>query len=98
MFRIHAPNVALVSLAGDFIPQGRGMGGAETLRTAPSNLDKFAWIGVGSNDQTVHDGPKRLADTLTAHNINHEFHETDGGHTWINWRLYLRDFLQRLFR
>lgn len=119
---------------------GLSMGGAETLRAAPSNLDKFAyigvfsmglqvgsnagvnsdfvernakffadpdkpnkmvklfWIGVGSNDRTVTDGPKRLSDTLKAHDIRHEFHETEGGHTWINWRLYLRDFTQLLFR
>ena len=24
--------------------------------------------------------------------------ESEGGHTWINWRLYLRDFTQLLFR
>ena len=119
---------------------GLSMGGAETLRAAPSNLDKFAWIGVfsmglqqgvnagvnsdfvernaaffadpdktnklvklfwigvGKDDRTVTDGPKRLSETLTAHNIHHEFHETEGGHDWINWRLYLRDFSQSIFR
>lgn len=119
---------------------GLSMGGAETLRAAPSHLDKFAWIGVfsmglqegadagvnsefvehnadffadpektnqqvklfwvaaGKDDRVVGDGPKRLSDTLKAHNIRHEYHESDGGHTWINWRLYLRDFAQRLFR
>ncbi len=119
---------------------GLSMGGAETLRAAPSNLDKFAWIGVfsmglqqgvnagvnsdfvarnaaffadpektnnqvklfwiacGKDDRTVGDGPRRLSDTLKAHNIRHEYHESDGGHTWINWRLYLRDFTQLLFR
>lgn len=119
---------------------GLSMGGAETLRAAPSNLDTFAyigvfsmglqlgsnsgvqsdfvernaaffadpektnrmvklfWIGVGKDDRTVTDGPKRLSDTLKQHNIRHEFHETEGGHTWINWRLYLRDFSQLLFR
>jgi enterochelin esterase family protein len=119
---------------------GLSMGGAETLRAAPSNLDKFAWIGVfsmglqegpnsgvnsdfvernaaffgdpektnkqvklfwigvGKNDRTVGDGPKRLSETLTAHHIRHEYHESEGGHTWINWRLYMRDFTQLLFR
>ncbi len=33
-----------------------------------------------------------------AHHIRHEYHETEGGYTWINWRLYLRDFSQLLFR
>jgi enterochelin esterase-like enzyme len=119
---------------------GLSMGGAETLRAAPSNLDKFAyigifsmglqegtnagvnsdflqrntkffanpdqtnklvklfWIGVGKNDQTVTDGPRKLSDLLTQRGIKHEFHETEGGHTWINWRQYLRDFAQLLFR
>lgn len=119
---------------------GLSMGGAETLRAAPANLDKFAWIGVfsmglqegvnagvnsdfvkrnaaffadpaktnqqvklfwigtGKDDRVVGEGPKRLSETLKAHNIRHEFHETEGGHTWINWRLYLRDFAQLLFR
>jgi len=119
---------------------GLSMGGAETLRAAPSNLDKFAWIGVfsmglqegvnagvnadfvarnaaffadpektnklvklfwigvGRDDRTVTDGPRRLSETLTAHHIRHEFHETEGGHDWINWRMYLRDFSQLLFR
>ena len=119
---------------------GLSMGGAETLRAAPANLDKFAWIGVfsmglqegvnagvnsdfvqrnaaffsdpektnkqvklfwigvGKDDRTVNDGPKKLSETLKAHNIRHEFHESEGGHTWINWRLYLRDFTPLLFR
>jgi enterochelin esterase family protein len=119
---------------------GLSMGGAETLRAAPSHLEQFAWIGVfsmglqegvnaainsdfvernaaffanpektnqqvklfwiavGKDDRTVRDGPRRLSDTLKAHHIRHEYHETEGGHTWINWRLYLRDFTQLLFR
>jgi enterochelin esterase family protein len=119
---------------------GLSMGGAETLRVAPSNLAKFAYIGVfsmglqvgaeagvhpdfeernaaffanpdrtnellklfyiaaGEDDRTVTDGPRRLSATLTRHGIRHTLNETTGGHTWINWRLYLRDFLQLLFR
>ena len=30
--------------------------------------------------------------------IEHELRITSGGHTWINWRQYLRDFSQDLFR
>jgi enterochelin esterase-like enzyme len=119
---------------------GLSMGGAETLRVAPSHLDLFSHIGVfsmglqlgahagvktdfeernaaffadpartnerlklfyiasGDNDQTVTDGPRRLSETLARHGIEHTFNETSGGHVWINWRLYLRDFAQLLFR
>ena len=47
---------------------------------------------------TVTDGPRKLSELLKRKGIKHEFHETDGGHTWINWRLYLRDYAQLLFR
>jgi len=119
---------------------GLSMGGAETLRVAPSNLDKFAYIGVfsmglqvgehagvntdfeernsgffadpdrtneicklfwiaaGEDDRTITDGARRLSETLKRRGIRHEFHETAGGHTWINWRRYLYDFLQLLFK
>ena len=64
----------------------------------PDHALKLCWIGAGDNDQTIGDGAKRLDQTLTRRNIKHEYHESTGGHTWINWRLYLRDFAQRLFR
>jgi enterochelin esterase-like enzyme len=118
---------------------GLSMGGAETLRVAPTHLELFShigvfsmglqtgytqgvasdfeqrnakflsdreitnkllklfWIGVGSNDRTVFNGPKLLSETLTLHGIKHEYHETEGGHTWINWRHYLNDYAQLLF-
>jgi enterochelin esterase family protein len=59
---------------------------------------KLFWIGVGNIDRTVTDGPKKLDELLTKRGINHQFHESEGGHTWINWRHYLNDFAQRLFK
>ena len=35
---------------------------------------------------------------LDAQGIAYHYNESDGGHTWINWRRYLTDFLPRLFR
>lgn len=34
---------------------------------------------------------------LDRQGIRHVYNETAGGHTWINWRRYLEDFLPRLF-
>jgi enterochelin esterase family protein len=34
---------------------------------------------------------------LDRQGIRHVYNETGGGHTWINWRRYLLDFLPRLF-
>lgn len=48
---------------------------------------KLFWIASGKDDRTVGDGPKKLSQSLKPHNTRHEYHETDGGHTWIKWRL-----------
>ena len=115
---------------------GLSMGGGQTLRVGPSNLDKFSyigvwssgvnqqtsedfvkrnaqfldnadktnkmvklfWIGVGEKDTGANASAKNLAGILKAHNIKAELHETEGGHTWINWRHYLNDYAQLLFR
>src|SRR5690606_14179275 len=34
---------------------------------------------------------------LDRQKITHLYEESAGGHTWINWRRYLADFLPRLF-
>src|SRR5207253_7714073 len=115
---------------------GLSMGGGQTLRVAPANLDKFAyvgvwssgvrqeatadfqtrnasffenpgktnkmvkvfWIGVGSEDTLANASARNLAELLKTHGIQYEFHESEGGHTWINWRHYLNDYAQLLFR
>lgn len=57
---------------------------------------KLYYIAVGVDDFT-----KRLNDewrlTLSDHGYTFVYNETDGGHTWENWRKYLVDFLPRLF-
>jgi enterochelin esterase-like enzyme len=63
-----------------------------------SALLKMLWIAAGEDDRTITDGARRLSATLTRRGIRHGFHETAGGHTWINWRHYLHDFSQLLFR
>ena len=30
--------------------------------------------------------------------LNYEYHSSEGGHTWKNWRDYLRLFLPKLFK
>ena len=115
---------------------GLSMGGGQTLRVLPSNLDKFAyagvfsmgigrptmpdfeqaneefldnpaktnkelklfWVAVGEKDALVGESAHQLDALLTAKGIKHEFHVTEGGHTWINWRHYLHDYAQLIFR
>ena len=53
-------------------------------------------IAVGDKDFALA-GSKALSEALTRHGIRHDLHISGGGHTWINWRKYLRDLAPRLF-
>jgi hypothetical protein len=54
-------------------------------------------IRVGEEDFAL-PGSRNLSEVLTKHNIEHTLQVNGGGHTWINWRLYLRELLPLLFR
>ena len=57
---------------------------------------KLLSIVVGDKDFALN-GSKTLAEVLTKRGIKNELKITGGGHTWINWRQYLRDLTPRLF-
>jgi hypothetical protein len=55
------------------------------------------WIGCGSDD-SLFPAAESFSQFLDAQNVPHIFHKSDGAHTWINWRRYLREFAPLLFR
>jgi enterochelin esterase-like enzyme len=66
----------------------------DLLKRSASEMD-LVYYAMGSTDflyGTV--APTRAM--LDQYQIAHHYHESDGGHTWINWRRYLTDFLPRL--
>jgi enterochelin esterase family protein len=58
---------------------------------------KLFSISVGDKDFALA-STKNLTEVLSRHGIKHQFHLSGGGHTWINWRHYLHDYAQLLFR
>jgi enterochelin esterase-like enzyme len=62
-----------------------------------NKMVKLFSITVGDKDFTFA-GAKNLAEMLTRHGIKNELHVSGGGHTWTNWRRYLNDYAQLLFR
>lgn len=58
---------------------------------------KLFWIGIGKDDFVMEANRKTLA-LLDKHQIRYQYKETEGGHTWINWRQYLNEFTPMLFR
>ena len=59
---------------------------------------KLLWIGVGKEDPLAYKSCQNLLELLKSHGIKSEYHESEGAHTWINWRHYLNDYAQLLFR
>ena len=58
---------------------------------------KLYWIGIGKTD-FLYDMNADLRHFLTDHKYPYTYVETEGGHIWRNWRLYLIDFAQKLFK
>ena len=73
---------------------------AASFLAAPERVNKsirLLSIRVGDKDFTLA-GCRNLDDLLAKHRIEHRLQVNTGGHTWINWRLYLSELLPQLFR
>jgi enterochelin esterase-like enzyme len=69
----------------------------ETLNAQMKNGYKLYWIGIGRTDflyQNV-EGYRKKLDEM---GMKYTYRESDGGHIWKNWRMYLTEFVPLLFR
>jgi enterochelin esterase-like enzyme len=69
---------------------------AELDNTDLKKGQKLFWFSTGKTDfllQTTHS----TVDLLKKHGFNVVYEESEGGHTWLNWRDYLIKFVPRLF-
>ena len=57
---------------------------------------KLFWFATGKEDFLL-STTNGTVGLLKKHGFNAEFHESAGGHTWINWRNYLTEFAPQLF-
>jgi enterochelin esterase-like enzyme len=57
---------------------------------------KLFWVAIGKDDFVMDANKKTLA-LLDKHNIKYQYKESSGGHTWINWRQYLNNYVPLLF-
>jgi enterochelin esterase family protein len=68
-----------------------------TLRTQMENGYELYWIGIGKTDflyPHVAAYRKKLDDM----EMPYTYRESEGGHIWKNWRIYLSEFVPLLFR
>jgi enterochelin esterase-like enzyme len=58
---------------------------------------KLFWFSTGKDDFLLETSRASVA-MFKKHGFNVVYHETAGGHTWINWRDYLNEFAPQLFQ
>ena len=67
------------------------------LATYFSKKPNLLWIGCGSTDFLI-EANQGFVKKLQENNYPHEYLENDGGHIWKNWRIYLTEFVPKLFK
>jgi enterochelin esterase family protein len=58
---------------------------------------KLVWFATGKDDFLV-ESSRGTVEMLKKHKFDVVYNETSGGHTWINWRIYLAEFAPLLFQ
>ena len=58
---------------------------------------KLYWMGMGNTD-FLYQSTVDLRSYWDSKGYKYEYVETDGGHIWRNWRIYLTMFAQKIFK
>jgi enterochelin esterase-like enzyme len=68
-----------------------------TLTRQKNNGYKLYWIAIGKDD-FLYKPNKEFREKLDKMGFKYVYRESDGGHIWRNWRVYLSEFTPMLFR
>ncbi len=68
-----------------------------TLNIQMKNGYKLYWIGIGKSDFLFKFNEEYRA-KLDKMGMKYVYRESEGGHTWTNWRVYLSEFAPLLFK
>lgn len=69
----------------------------QTLEIQKKNGYKLYWIAIGKTDFLYKEVEEYRA-KLDKMGMTYKYNESEGGHTWTNWRDYLSEFAPLLFR
>lgn len=70
---------------------------AGKLKKQFQNPPKVYWIAIGKTD-FLYQANVEFRTLLDEGNYPYTYYESEGGHTWRNWRIYLSQFLPMLFK
>lgn len=68
-----------------------------TLKAQMDNGYKLYWIAIGKTD-FLYDANKEFRSKLDDMGMDYDYVESEGGHIWRNWRVYLTQFAPQLFK
>ena len=68
-----------------------------TLKKQAENGYKLYWIGMGKTD-FLHPNVLEYREKLDAMGMEYLYRESEEGHIWKNWRIYLSEFVPLLFK
>lgn len=95
--RAHPGTFSYIGMfSGVVLAEGDGEA-ALAAQMAPKVAPKLYWIGVGSEDG-VKVNSLKLKEYCESKGYPVEYYESDGGHIWRNWRVYLTMFAQKIFK
>ena len=86
-----------IGYVGMFSGAGSGPENEKELKAFFAAKPKLYWIAVGSADG-VKASASALRDYCKEKGYPCEYYESDGGHIWKNWRVYLTMFAQKLWK
>jgi enterochelin esterase-like enzyme len=97
-------SVGSATAAGTPAPSGPPLAADWTKQNA-ATLDnpalrkglKLLWFATGKDDGLITTS-NATVELLKKHGLNATFQESPGGHTWVNWRNYLTEFVPQLFQ
>ncbi len=69
----------------------------QTLKAQMDNGYKLYWIAIGETD-FLYDANKEYLAKLDEMGMKYDYVESEGGHIWRNWRVYLTQFTPMLFQ
>lgn len=67
------------------------------MQKQKDNGVELYWLGIGKDD-FLYDANKVFRTALDDMGMKYTFMETEGGHIWKCWRVYLGEFVPLLFK
>ena len=69
----------------------------QKLATQFAKKPALYWIGIGKTD-FLYQANTDYRKLLDERDYKYEYYESEGGHIWRNWRIYLTEFAPKLFK